>query len=84
MFYPHEYANRDIDAKLMLHYLESAREYTTAQVQAAFDRWQEDLQVRVKNYQDTHEAEIQVGYLRMVLASRNIHTDPCDDCTHWF
>jgi hypothetical protein len=84
MFYPHEYANRDIDAQIMLNHLESSRGFTTAQAQDAFDRLQEDLQSEIKLYKDTRQTEKYLGYWRLVLASRNIHTDPCDDCTHWF
>ena len=84
MYYPSDYANRDLDAELMLNHLESARNFTTAQAQEAFDLLQCDLQHEIKCYKDTRTTEKALGYWRMVLAHRNTHTDPCDDCTHWF
>ena len=83
MFYPHEYSNRDIDAQIMLGYLEAGRRFTSEQVEANLAKWKEAVRDCIRNYSNSAYAERQHGFWLMLASHRNTHTDPVDDCTHW-
>lgn len=78
------YANRDIDAKIMVDRLRRYRNMTTDQAREHLESLSELILEGIRNYKDVAPLEHQKGDLLRLLDNRARWSDYCcDDATHW-
>ena len=78
------YANRDIDAKIMVDRLRKYRSVTTDQAKEQLAGLVESISMGICNYKDVASLQRQEGELLSLLEYRACWSSYCcDDATHW-